>query len=55
LGGIPEMIEENKTGWLFTPGDSNGLGVKLRLIHDQDLVVLKLLVVAKQPPPTLVP
>ena len=25
IGGIPEIVEDGKTGWLFEPGDVNGL------------------------------
>jgi glycosyltransferase involved in cell wall biosynthesis len=30
IGGIPEMIEEGRTGWLFPPGDSAALADCLR-------------------------
>lgn len=30
-GGIPELVSENKTGWLFEPGDIAGLLNGLRV------------------------
>lgn len=32
VGGIPEFIEENKTGWLFDPSDHEELAAKIKLI-----------------------
>ena len=29
IGGIPELIHDGKTGFIFTPGDSNGLSRRL--------------------------
>lgn len=40
LGGIPELIEENKTGWLYQPGDKDDFIAKLSwcLKHPADLL-----------------
>ncbi|WP_339104225.1 glycosyltransferase [Haloterrigena salinisoli] len=32
IGGIPELVNEGKTGWLFTPGDSNELIKTIRKV-----------------------
>jgi glycosyltransferase involved in cell wall biosynthesis len=38
VGGIPELIDDGVTGWLFAAGDTKGLEEKLRnLIADPDL------------------
>ena len=33
IGGIPELIDENKTGWLFKPSDVSELRLKLEEIY----------------------
>lgn len=39
IGGIPELIEEGKTGFVFRPGDPDDLEDKLRtLINDKNLL-----------------
>ncbi|MBI5734217.1 MAG: glycosyltransferase [Candidatus Kerfeldbacteria bacterium] len=39
-GGIPEMIDDGVTGWLFTPGDKNGFNQQLeRLLNQPDLLI----------------
>lgn len=39
-GGIPEMIEEGVTGWLFTPGDKNDFNRQLeKLLNKPDLLI----------------
>ena len=35
VGGIPEIVEENVTGLLFTPGDVNDIADKLQQVIDQ--------------------
>lgn len=37
IGGIPEMIQENKTGFLFEPGDTSGLASVLQRISLEKL------------------
>jgi glycosyltransferase involved in cell wall biosynthesis len=37
IGGIPEMIEENKTGYLFEPGNASSLAAILRRISLEQL------------------
>ena len=34
IGGIPEMIKDNKTGYLFKPGDSDDLARKIEQINN---------------------
>jgi glycosyltransferase involved in cell wall biosynthesis len=34
IGGIPELISEGETGWIFTPGDAGDLASKLILARD---------------------
>lgn len=34
IGGIPEIIDENKTGYLFNPGDKSGLEQVLKRAND---------------------
>lgn len=34
IGGIPELIDDGKTGWLFRSGDVDDLAEKLRLVAD---------------------
>jgi sugar transferase (PEP-CTERM/EpsH1 system associated) len=39
VGGNPEIIEEERTGWLFTPGDTEWLAEKLKLlVRDRALI-----------------
>ncbi len=39
-GGIPEMMEEGVTGWLFTPGDKNDFNRQLeKLLNQPDLLI----------------
>lgn len=33
IGGIPELIEENETGWSFTSGDASELATRLAEVH----------------------
>jgi glycosyltransferase involved in cell wall biosynthesis len=37
IGGIPEMIQENKTGFLFEPGNASSLASILRRISLEQL------------------
>jgi glycosyltransferase involved in cell wall biosynthesis len=37
IGGIPEMIQENKTGFLFEPGDQEALASVLRSVSKKQL------------------
>ncbi len=38
VGGNPELIEEDRSGWLFSPGDVEGLAERLRrLAHHREL------------------
>lgn len=41
VGGIPEFVEENQTGWLFNPNDERELFEKLTLIHRMPKEVLE--------------
>ena len=34
IGGIPELIEDNKTGFLFEKGDVSALAKKIKLLYD---------------------
>jgi len=34
IGGIPEIIKDNKTGFLFTPGDVSDLTKKIKLLKE---------------------
>lgn len=34
VGGIPELIEDEKTGLLFPPGDANALAEKISFLLD---------------------
>jgi len=40
IGGIPELIDEGETGWLFTSGDAGELAGQLRAIALADAAVL---------------
>ena len=35
-GGIPELIGDGKTGWLFPAGDRDALRQKIRQLWDSD-------------------
>lgn len=35
IGGIPEMVNEGRDGWLFTPGDAEDLARKIKDIYPQ--------------------
>ncbi len=38
VGGNPELVDDDSSGWLFSPGDAAGLAVRLeRLAHDAEL------------------
>ena len=37
IGGIPEMIEQDKTGFLFEPGDDKGLAALLQNLSKEQL------------------
>jgi len=39
LGGITELVEEGRTGWIIPPGDDQALGVALRTVMDAPNVV----------------
>jgi glycosyltransferase involved in cell wall biosynthesis len=39
IGGIPEAVEEGRTGVLFEPGDAAGLGATIRQLADGSLVL----------------
>jgi glycosyltransferase involved in cell wall biosynthesis len=36
IGGIPELVNEGKTGWLFAPGDSTDLVRKIGTVKDNN-------------------
>ena len=39
IGGIPEIIEDRKTGYLFTPGDINGLSALIiQILSHTDMI-----------------
>jgi glycosyltransferase involved in cell wall biosynthesis len=38
IGGIPEYVEEGRTGFLFTPGDHGQLAEKIRRLHSAPAV-----------------
>ena len=38
LGGLPEMIEDGITGYLFAPWDEKDLAYKMRIIHGDNLL-----------------
>ena len=38
IGGIPELIEDGKNGFLFTPGDTSGLQDKINLCFSDNIV-----------------
>jgi glycosyltransferase involved in cell wall biosynthesis len=37
IGGIPEMIKQDETGFLFEPGDENGLAALLQNLSKEQL------------------
>ncbi len=37
-GGTPELLQEGKTGFLYTPGDAEELAGKIRLLHDNSVL-----------------
>ena len=41
IGGIPEIIEQSKTGWLFPSGHVSALSEVLRSVQDTENAVLK--------------
>ena len=37
VGGIPELVEDGRTGWLVSPGDHEAIAIRLRqLLLDSD-------------------
>ena len=42
IGGIPELVRDNETGWTFTPDDSGGLKEKIRFLLDHPEESLRL-------------
>jgi glycosyltransferase involved in cell wall biosynthesis len=41
-GGVPAIVEDGKTGWLSTPGDSAGFAADIEHAMDSDLRPLRL-------------
>jgi glycosyltransferase involved in cell wall biosynthesis len=35
VGGVPELIEDGKTGFIIQPGNSEDLAAKLKMLLDQ--------------------
>lgn len=48
IGGIPELIEDGKDGFLFEPGDLSGLEEAISKILEDRVTVLKLIDTAKE-------
>ncbi|MBF0523116.1 MAG: glycosyltransferase family 4 protein [Candidatus Omnitrophica bacterium] len=42
LGGLPELVEEGKTGFLFRPGDADALAEKIRVFFDNPEVARRM-------------
>jgi glycosyltransferase involved in cell wall biosynthesis len=40
IGGIPEMVRDHETGWLFDSGDIDALATSLRAAHDSQDALL---------------
>jgi len=40
IGGLPELIEHGKNGFLFTPGDSESLSQQLQAVNNSDLLLI---------------
>jgi glycosyltransferase involved in cell wall biosynthesis len=37
IGGLPEIIQEGKNGYLFNPGEATDLAEKINLLKENDL------------------
>lgn len=37
IGGIPELIQEGTTGYIFEPGDAEGLAKNIKMLYDSPL------------------
>jgi glycosyltransferase involved in cell wall biosynthesis len=48
IGGIPELIEHRRTGFLFEPGDANGLAEKMRQLADAPTLRREMGIAARQ-------
>ena len=48
VGGIPELIDEGRTGFLVPPGDANALGARLEQLIDDEALRLSVGTAARQ-------
>jgi sugar transferase (PEP-CTERM/EpsH1 system associated) len=47
VGGNPEIIEDGRTGWLFTPGDAKGLAAKLKALVNNPVLLREISAAAR--------